>query len=81
MRVMVLLKSSPETESGQMPTEQELAEWCRTRLAPFKQPRFVLFADALPRTPTHRIAKFELRKDATLKQRAVDLNERIPRAP
>ena len=66
---------------GSRLTEQELAEWCRTRLAPFKQPRFVLFADALPRTPTHRIAKFELRKDATLKQRAVDLNERIPRAP
>ncbi|HEV2127090.1 MAG TPA: YciI family protein [Thermomicrobiales bacterium] len=26
MRVMVLVKSSPETEAGQMPTEQELAE-------------------------------------------------------
>ena len=26
MRVMVLVKSSPETETGQMPTEQELAE-------------------------------------------------------
>jgi hypothetical protein len=26
MRVMVLLKSSPETESGRLPTEQELAE-------------------------------------------------------
>ena len=54
-------------------TEQELADWCRARLAPFKVPRFVLFVDTLPRTPTHRIAKFELRKDATLKQRAVDL--------
>lgn len=54
-------------------TEREVADWCRARLAPFKVPRFVLFVDALPRTPTHRIAKFELRKDATLKQRAVDL--------
>ncbi|MDQ4045105.1 MAG: YciI family protein [Chloroflexota bacterium] len=26
MRVMVLLKSSPDTESGRLPTEQELAE-------------------------------------------------------
>ena len=58
---------------GSRLTEQELADWCRARLAPFKVPRFVLFVDALPRTPTHRIAKFELRKDATLKQRAVDL--------
>lgn len=66
---------------GSRLTEQELAAWCGARLAPFKLPRFVLFVDALPRTPTHRIAKFELRKDATLKQRAVDLNERIPRGP
>jgi carnitine-CoA ligase len=58
---------------GSALTERELADWCRARLAPFKVPRFVLFVDTLPRTPTHRIAKFELRKDATLKQRAVDL--------
>ena len=54
-------------------TESDVAEWCRARLAPFKVPRFVLFVDALPHTPTHRVAKFELRKDATLKARAVDL--------
>ena len=51
---------------GSRLTEQELAAWCGARLAPFKVPRFVLFVDELPRTPTHRIAKFELRKDATL---------------
>jgi carnitine-CoA ligase len=66
---------------GSRLTEQELAAWCGARLAAFKLPRFVLFVDELPRTPTHRIAKFELRKDATLKQRAVDLNERSPRGP
>jgi crotonobetaine/carnitine-CoA ligase len=54
-------------------TEREVGEWCRGRLAAFKVPRYVLFVDQLPRTPTHRIAKFELRKDATLKSRAVDL--------
>jgi crotonobetaine/carnitine-CoA ligase len=54
-------------------TEREIADWCRARLAPFKVPRFVLFVDALPHTPTHRVAKFELRRDATLKERAVDL--------
>jgi crotonobetaine/carnitine-CoA ligase len=36
-------------------------------------PRYVLFVDALPHTPTHRVAKFELRKDPTLKHRAVDV--------
>jgi crotonobetaine/carnitine-CoA ligase len=66
---------------GSRLTERELAAWCGARLARFKLPRFVLFVDALPRTPTHRIAKFELRKDTTLKQRAVDLNERIPGGP
>ena len=54
-------------------TEQRVADWCRERLAPFKVPRYVLFVDALPHTPTHRVAKFELRKDPTLKSRAVDL--------
>jgi carnitine-CoA ligase len=58
---------------GSRLTELEIADWCRGRLAAFKVPRFVLFVDTLPHTPTHRVAKFELRKDATLKQRAVDL--------
>ena len=50
-----------------------IAEWCRARLAVQKVPRYVLFADALPKTPTHRVAKFKLREDATLRQRAEDL--------
>jgi crotonobetaine/carnitine-CoA ligase len=57
-------------------TEHELGEWCRARLAAFKVPRFVLFVDRLPRTPTHRVAKFELRKDPALKERAVDLSRK-----
>ena len=60
-------------KAGSSLTEREVADWCRARLAPFKVPRFVLFVDTLPRTATHRIAKFELRKDATLQQRALDL--------
>jgi len=59
---------------GSTLTEHELGEWCRERLAAFKVPRYVLFVDRLPRTPTHRVAKFELRKDSTLKARAVDLS-------
>ena len=54
-------------------TEAALAQWCRERLAAFKVPRYILFVDSLPRTPTHRVAKFELRKDATLKERALDV--------
>ena len=51
----------------------DIADWCRARLAAIKVPRYVLFADALPKTPTHRVAKFKLREDATLRERAVDL--------
>jgi crotonobetaine/carnitine-CoA ligase len=54
-------------------TERELGAWCAGKLAAFKVPRYVLFLDKLPHTPTHRVAKFELRKDLTLKSRAVDL--------
>jgi crotonobetaine/carnitine-CoA ligase len=50
-----------------------IAAWCSERLAAIKVPRYVLFADALPHTPTHRVAKYKLREDATLKSRAVDL--------
>jgi crotonobetaine/carnitine-CoA ligase len=59
--------------SGSRPTAEEIANWCRERLAPMKVPRYVLFVDALPHTPTHKVAKMALRQDATLKQRAVDL--------
>ena len=52
----------------------DIADWCRARLAPIKVPRYVVFADSLPYTPTHRVAKFKLRDDATLRARAVDLS-------
>ncbi|MCZ7565613.1 MAG: AMP-binding protein [Burkholderiales bacterium] len=52
---------------------REVAEWCRARLAPIKVPRYVVFVETLPHTPTHRVAKFKLRADASLKARAVDL--------
>jgi len=36
-------------------------------------PRYVLFVDALPHTPTHKVAKMVLKADKTLRQRAGDL--------
>jgi len=58
---------------GSRPTAEEIATWCRERLAPMKVPRYVLFVDALPHTATHKVAKMALRQDPTLKQRATDL--------
>jgi crotonobetaine/carnitine-CoA ligase len=52
---------------------QEIRDWCARSLAAHKWPRFVVFAERLPRTPTHKVAKFELRADAALQARATDL--------
>ena len=54
-------------------TAAEIAEWCQPRLAAHKQPRYVVFLDELPHTPTHRVAKFRLKDDRTLVARATDL--------
>lgn len=58
---------------GAKVTAEEIAEWCRGRLAPQKVPRYVAFIDELPHTPTHKIAKAVLRADTALRARAVDL--------
>jgi len=58
---------------GEALTATDIAEWCRPRLAAHKQPRYVVFLDELPHTPTHRVAKFRLKGDETLVARAADL--------
>jgi crotonobetaine/carnitine-CoA ligase len=52
---------------------QEIADWCAQRLSAIKVPRFVIFLEALPYTPTNKIAKAQLRADPTIRQRAFDL--------
>jgi crotonobetaine/carnitine-CoA ligase len=52
---------------------EEVARWCGARLSAMKVPRFVLFVDELPHTPTHKLAKAVLRADPTLKERAIDI--------
>lgn len=58
---------------GAKVSAEEIAGWCRARLAPQKVPRYVAFVDELPHTPTHKIAKAVLRADTALRARAVDL--------
>lgn len=43
-------------------SEAELTEWCRERLARYKCPRSIDIVDELPRNPTGKILKKELRK-------------------
>jgi fatty-acyl-CoA synthase len=46
---------------GRAPGEDELLGFCRERLAAFKVPKYVVLADALPKNPSGKILKRELR--------------------
>jgi fatty-acyl-CoA synthase len=54
-----------ELKPGSTATEADLIAHCRTRLAGFKTPKHVVFAE-LPKTSTGKIQKFELRAVAKL---------------
>jgi len=47
--------------AGEQITEAEVIEHCRQHLAPFKVPKKVVFVDALPKTPTGKLLKREMR--------------------
>ena len=47
--------------SGARATAEELIAFCRERLAHFKAPKLVDFMDALPKTATGKIQKYQLR--------------------
>jgi acyl-CoA synthetase (AMP-forming)/AMP-acid ligase II len=46
---------------GKTATDEELADFCRQRLASFKKPELIRFVDALPKNPLGKILKKELR--------------------
>jgi acyl-CoA synthetase (AMP-forming)/AMP-acid ligase II len=48
-------------------TEEEIIEYCRERLATYKKPKSVIFTNSLPKTPTGKILKRELRIQHTPK--------------
>jgi acyl-CoA synthetase (AMP-forming)/AMP-acid ligase II len=47
----------------QLATAEELIAWCRSHLAAYKCPRYVVFAD-IPKTSTGKLQKFKLREVA-----------------
>jgi carnitine-CoA ligase len=69
--VCVVLKPGHQAHGA---TAQDIALWCRERLAPQKVPRYVLFVDDLPHTPTGKVQKAVLKSDPALKMRAIDLS-------
>jgi crotonobetaine/carnitine-CoA ligase len=52
MAVLTLAKPAPAAEIWQ---------WCQGRIPAFAIPRFLRFVDALPKTPSEKIRKAELR--------------------
>ena len=48
-------------KSGEKITEDEIIKHCREHLAPFKIPKKVIFVQTLPKTPTGKILKRDLR--------------------
>lgn len=67
--VLVAVVVAPQAQLS----HEEVAAWCRARLAPVKLPRYIVFVDELPQTPTQRVAKHVLRRDPTLLARARDM--------
>jgi fatty-acyl-CoA synthase len=52
-----------EMKPGKSASEEELIAWCRARLAHYKCPRHVVFAE-IPKTSTGKVQKFALRERA-----------------
>jgi carnitine-CoA ligase len=75
----ILVVVVPKT-AGQL-TTQDVLDWCRAQLAPMKVPRFITFADSMPHTPSHRVAKHLLKSDKSLMERAVDTARLLPPTP
>jgi len=50
---------------GATPDADELINWCRARMADFKVPHHVWFAESLPKTETQRVEKHRLRRMAS----------------
>jgi long-chain acyl-CoA synthetase len=51
-----------ELKEGQRVEERELTAWCRERLAGYKAPALVRIVEKLPRNPTGKIVRRELKK-------------------
>ncbi len=55
------LKAFVVRRDGATVDEQDVQRWCKQALADYKCPRQIVFLDALPRNPTGKILKRELR--------------------
>ena len=47
--------------AGESATEEEMREYCRSRISYFKVPAYIRFVDSFPMTVTGKIQKFKMR--------------------
>lgn len=57
---VVVLKESVRVE------EQELVDFCADKLAGYKKPRKIIFTDELPKNPSGKVLKRELRESLAI---------------
>ncbi|MBI3949857.1 MAG: long-chain-fatty-acid--CoA ligase [Acidobacteria bacterium] len=55
------VKAAIVLRPGHSPSQEEIIELCKTRLASFKKPRLIEFVDSLPRNPAGKVLKRVLR--------------------
>ena len=58
------IKAVVAFKPGQSADAQEIIDYCKERLAAYKYPRTIWILDELPKGPTGKILKAELRKTA-----------------
>jgi acyl-coenzyme A synthetase/AMP-(fatty) acid ligase len=52
----------PSAQAASAALAGELQEWVKSRLAPYKYPRWIDFISELPKTATGKIQRFKLRQ-------------------
>jgi len=57
-----LVKAFVVLKDGEMMREEEVIEYCKSHLASYKKPKFVEFVESLPRNPSGKVLKTELRE-------------------
>jgi long-chain acyl-CoA synthetase len=60
-----IVKANIVLKAGHKITEAKILEFCYNRMAAYKIPRTINFVDSLPKNPTGKVLKRELRQEAT----------------
>jgi benzoate-CoA ligase len=64
---LVKTKAFVVLKQGQHVTDQELKDFVKDKLAPYKYPRHIEFVDELPKTATGKIQRYKLREKEQVK--------------